>query len=400
MMFNRLCLWVATFTLAAFLSTLPARVAHACLNDRDTLANEANRLPDVLRVITGRFERDPPLYYQMRIDRLTAAAKSRPLTLPEYDDIAVAFDRIGLDDDGLAWMGRKKARLPRLSGADADVQEQWYRYYANTGTLLVHRWARAGADRTHMDEVQEAEEDIGRAIAIKPDAHFGREKYQYKVMQWILDGSPGSLADYLLYMPGDNVPNPKARDEAVTALSGLVVLGNAWESADIFDAISRLLGRSRWDYTERLSALARLRRDEIIDCGGKSLMPDSPTGEALKQRLNNDLEAQITPDDVHDYRKLRAEADRWQSARTAFMMARLQVGSHPDTDPNFWRGYKDSPPPALHNPWDEAIYLALGAPLGIEYFLFWGIVWIILIIAGARGLRRLARRVRNRRVPA
>ncbi len=54
--------------LAAF-ALLAAMPAHACINDRDTLAEEIKGLPDVAQIITGRFERNPPLYHQMRIDR-------------------------------------------------------------------------------------------------------------------------------------------------------------------------------------------------------------------------------------------------------------------------------------------------------------------------------------------
>lgn len=48
--------------------------ALACMNDRDSdsLALQARQLPETLRVITGRFERNSPLYYQMRIARSQA----------------------------------------------------------------------------------------------------------------------------------------------------------------------------------------------------------------------------------------------------------------------------------------------------------------------------------------
>ena len=79
---------------------LHAASAHACLNDRDTLAEEIRGLPDVTAIITGRFERNPPLYYQMRIDRLAREIPARhghetlanPNTLNDCDDMAVALD--------------------------------------------------------------------------------------------------------------------------------------------------------------------------------------------------------------------------------------------------------------------------------------------------------------------
>ena len=46
-------------------------------------ACKAKQLPDVVRVITGRFERNPPLYFQMRASRvLPKNCKLHPERLP------------------------------------------------------------------------------------------------------------------------------------------------------------------------------------------------------------------------------------------------------------------------------------------------------------------------------
>lgn len=52
--------------------------AAACLWDRDTPAEEALGLPEVVAVLTGRFERNPPLYYEMRLARVTLHLQSQP----------------------------------------------------------------------------------------------------------------------------------------------------------------------------------------------------------------------------------------------------------------------------------------------------------------------------------
>jgi hypothetical protein len=46
--------------------------ACACLWDRDTLAMEAEGLPDIINTIAGRFERNPSLFYEMRLQRTAA----------------------------------------------------------------------------------------------------------------------------------------------------------------------------------------------------------------------------------------------------------------------------------------------------------------------------------------
>lgn len=392
---------VRTLVVAAALMALVALPSSACLNDRDTLANEANRYPNVLQTITGRFERNPPLYYQMRIQRVTAELKADPSIVADYDDVGVANDRIGKDDEAIAWMDRKLDLLKKSGDSTADLKEQWYRYYANTGTFWMHRWVRAGADRGRIDAVVHARDLIQHALDIKPDAHFGREKYQLKVMSWVIEGSGRPLADYLRYdMSGSPLPYNR-RMEPVTALCGIVVLGSAWESVDIFDAISTLLYRNSMGGSDgrRLAYLANLRCQELIDTGHGSLVPDRPTGEALKKTLLLSTHGFEDPDgsDVGNYRILRTEADRWQIQRTNYMMLRLKAGDHPDTDAKFWAGFRDDGPPHIANTLDEAIYLAMGKPFGMEFFLFWLLFWLVASIVGWVGAKWVVCRWRRRR---
>src|SRR5262245_59540785 len=107
--------------------------AFACLWDRDTLAHEARGIPDVIQIITGRFERNPPLFYEMRLKRVTEWLKVHPEDLSAYDDAGVACDRLSRDDEAIAWMERKRLCLEQ--SRSAETQEQRYRYYANVGTF-------------------------------------------------------------------------------------------------------------------------------------------------------------------------------------------------------------------------------------------------------------------------
>lgn len=74
------------------------------------------------------------------------------------------------------------------------------------------------------------------------------------------------------------------------------------------------------------------------------------------------------------------------------MTVRMTAGRHPDTDSTFWSGYHDDGPPHLSNPWDEAIYLVLGKPFGIEFLLFWFIAYTTLLIVAWLAVRRWYRR--------
>lgn len=359
----------------ALLLGLPLSVA-ACLWDRDTPAQEAMGMPEVVAVLTGRFARNPPLFYEMRLARVAEHLRGYPDDLAAYDDAGVACDRLGRGDEAVAWMGKKRARLDGLDAAEPSVKEAWYRYHANLGTFLVHRWARDGADRAKIGEVKAARDEIAAALKINPNAHFGREKYQLKALEWIVDppkvegwgGLPNLLGWSFDDIYGEST-TPEEADAAVRGLAGLVVLGNAWESVDIFHALnvalqrdSRGFERGRDGGRNTLAYLAWLRCRELIDAGKGSMLPDAPRGEALKALLRR-------PDFVRTdmllepaFAKLRAEADAWQAARTAFLTKRLKEGRHPDTDPDFWRGYTEPPAPGLpttsvpdaYNAWNTA----------------------------------------------
>ena len=360
--------------LAAMVGALMVCVpSQACLNDRDSdlLEREASGLPDVMRVITGRFERNPPLFYQMRLKRVEAELKRDPQQLALYDDAAVASDRLGKSADALRWIEAKRKLLPPLDAANKAQREQWYRYYANAGTFRAHKWIRDGANRTRINEMKHAASDIARAIEIKPNAHFGREKYQLKAMRWITAPPPlkeggfyslnaEMLPDFLKFNPKDHdytfdvegarkELKKEGLDDAIEGLTGLVVLGNAWESLDVFYALQTPLAIQG---KGSLLALTRLRCLELLDQGKTSLYPKSFTREELMENVAPKRDLKIrsyTPQQMREiYTRLRTEAEEYQTKRTAYMMARLEKGAHPDIEKSFWNEWHDDgPPPAV-----------------------------------------------------
>jgi len=317
-------------------------------------------LPEVVAVLTGRFERNPPLFYEMRLDRVTAHLQSHPDDLAAYDDAGVACDRLGRGDEAIAWMEKKRVQLDRLNGSRPEVTDHLYRYHANLGTFLAHRWVRQGSDRSQIDQVKKARDEIAKALEINPNAHFGREKYQLQALGWIVDppkaaGLP-DLPNLLGLDPSGlgELEDPKVADQAVRGLAGLIVLGNAWESVDVFHALSVALRHDTLGFQKdrnggrnNLAYLAWLRCRELIDAGKGSMLPDAPKGEDLKGLLPRpdfvEGDALLDPAFV----KLRAEADVWQKARTTFMTGRLKEGRHPDSDRDFWKGYTERPAPGM-----------------------------------------------------
>jgi hypothetical protein len=172
--------------------------AVACLWDRDTPAQEARGIPEVVDVLTGRFPRYPSLYYEMRLVRVARHLQSHPDDLTAYDDAGVACDRLAQGDEAISWMAKKKAELEKLDTARPDVKEHQYRYHANLGTFLVHRWASQGADRARIAEVESACDEIAKALEINPDKSADRKSYRISLI--------GALETSIA-----NLPNPRKR---------------------------------------------------------------------------------------------------------------------------------------------------------------------------------------------
>ncbi|RYG70761.1 hypothetical protein EON80_06995 [bacterium] len=339
--------------------------AVACLNDRDSdsLAQQAQKLPETLRVVTGRFERNPPLFYEMRIRRALGELKGNPRQFDLYDDIAVAYDRLHRDDDALRVIEQKRALLSAYNPRDKANKEDWYRYYANAGTFYAHRWLGAGAKKENIGEMKQGRDFIKRAIQIKPNAHFGREKYQLMIMEWLIATREGrnhrSLSQWIQNADDWDVAEVqglKNMSAATEGLNGLIVLGAAWESVDVFEALGASLNRADG---VTLRQLAILRSSELLGKGKKSFVPAIVNDDALfKAQMEKNLQLNEVGVNDHNqaaladlYPKLRQEANQWAEERDSYLMAGLKRGSHPDIDSNFWAGWKPSEPPSLNVLW-------------------------------------------------
>lgn len=341
---------ILIFLLGFCLFASPGR---ACLNDRDSdsLAEEAQDLPDVAQVIVGRFPRNPPLFYQMRIARVQKELTANLRQFNLYDDIAVALDHLGRDDEALAWIEKKRILLPKFDTRNQTLKENWYRYYANDGTFWAHRWLRGGAKRPQIAQMIRARDMIARAIQIKPDAHFGREKYQLLAMNWIVhlpkiqDGNLPTFVNDQEKEQGGKAESREVLAAQAKGLSGIIVLGNAWESVDIFNALKTTLQAQKM---MALAYLAQLRCNELIENGKKSLVDDSDNDLQYLIKKSHFQTSFFEKEEVASaYKTLRAEAEKWQKTRTKYMMTRLQKGRHPDTDKTFWIEYSNSPAPSL-----------------------------------------------------
>ncbi len=162
--------------LAAFVTCLIGQLspapASACYWDNDTLAMETRRFPEATELLSGRFLRHSEGYYRWRVDdrraRLAAAGEGAPdedTRRAWTDDLAVALDKLERHDEAIELLERELARAPDR-----------YETRANLGTFMIH----AG-------RLEEGLVHIRRAIEINPDAHFGREVIQQRLVEYVLE---------------------------------------------------------------------------------------------------------------------------------------------------------------------------------------------------------------------
>src|SRR5688572_30431908 len=138
---------------AGTICVVMANTCLACLWDTDTLQMERLRFPGVLEIITGKFVRHSRAYYEWRIEDRKKRLKTSSDDPALIDDLAVAHAKLGRPDEGIPLLEKVLEQEP-----------QRYETLSNLGTLLFF-----------VGRLDESKQHIRRALAINPDAHFGRE---------------------------------------------------------------------------------------------------------------------------------------------------------------------------------------------------------------------------------
>lgn len=151
-------------------------------------------------VIHERFTKHGPAYYRERDrlarERLRGLAADDPEAFALADDVAVGLERLGRTDEAVATMREKldRQRAKGLEGRDL------YTSYANLGTLLIHgsfKEASAG-DLEARGRFREGIGFIRKSVEVNPEAHFGRERWQAAIAEFLLAAmdEPALLTTY------------------------------------------------------------------------------------------------------------------------------------------------------------------------------------------------------------
>lgn len=151
----------------------------ACLWDRDTLAMEKARFPEAAALIAGNFPRHSKEFYEWRKSKAEEAIKNGAKEPGLYDDLAVAKHKLGDHSGAIETMKSKEKIAPGL-----------YETYSNLGTFYIY-----------TGELDAALKWIDKALAINPNAHFGREVYQRWLVEWVKSGTPSVEDEDSVFMP-------------------------------------------------------------------------------------------------------------------------------------------------------------------------------------------------------
>lgn len=362
--------------------------AHACLWDEDTLAMETRAFPSALELITGRFPRHGEAFYRWRIADRQERVDAGTATLEDLDDIAVALDKIGEPEKAIEVMQTSLAREPDR-----------YRTIANLGTFHIH----AG-------QLEQGREHILRAIKINPDAHFGREKYQAALVQYVLskrkDGrlplpmqpkpaGHGGLSGFAaLAIPEDGgLEDVELRTKdvraAVKGVLGMMRFGNH-ASPVLLEALGDLLlvGEAERDYegaARQLAARAYLRASTQVKGEAREAyrikaedavsMQRSSNPDVMRMRLEEIEEALATEVKQAEalHAKVLADEARW-------------IANGDDPSARFAETYLGKPPaaPAGETPPAEPS----AGPMYVFMWLAGGLLLLAIVVLSTTRRRR------------
>jgi hypothetical protein len=342
----------------------------ACLWDRDTLSMERQRFPGAQELITGNFLRHSREFYQWRVHDREQRLREKPS--PDlYDDLAVAYDKLGVHDKAIAITLQKQKHFPGL-----------YETHANLGTFYIH-----------SGQLELGVKQIEIAISINPDAHFGREEYQKHLVNYLLsrqtDGTtnlplgiersktkaPG-FASYILETQNiANSADAKATElsKATKGVLGMMRFGN-YDSPILLEALGDLLlGQLYPEDAKRLAARAYLKasyqaKDDATREAYRKLAKDSLFRQTVHQDTINELSLEALELKLSDE---LAQAERWSRAVSVDEIKWIREGG--DVEDAFARKYFQDPESAsLPMTWSWSFFV------GALFLTLFGTTFILL----------------------
>lgn len=173
----------------------PSSARYSFLADSVPLAHHVPQYPGGLSfrfamahdVIHERFPRHGREHYERRneqVRRELSEANSDPSRWLLMDDLGAGLDRVGRSDEAVALLRTKLEEQQDRGVSGRDL----YTSFANLGTFLIHaNFRRAMAAETQaVDRFREGVQFIRQSVEVNPEAHFGRERWQAAIAEFLL----------------------------------------------------------------------------------------------------------------------------------------------------------------------------------------------------------------------
>jgi hypothetical protein len=215
-------------------------------------------------VIHERFPKHGPAYYHERDrvvrEKLAALAPDDPAAFPLLDDLAVGMERLGRSNEAAAIMRDKLARQETKGLKGRDL----YTSYANLGTFLIHgSFAPATAgDAGARERFREGVGFIRKSVEVNPEAHFGRERWQAAIAEFLLAAmeAPALLKKYDGI--GDRLDTPF--DQIVSSRQG-TGFGRPYDMVFTEELAYGHDGRGRGSFRDRITKVGAEEGWEGVD---------------------------------------------------------------------------------------------------------------------------------------
>lgn len=249
-------------------------LALACINDVDSRYFETKNFPEIRDLIMGKFPTHGKDWYEWRIRDRTEKIKKDPTNLNLYDDLAIAYEKTGQSDKAIEVLEGQRSQNPHR-----------YETLANLGTVYIH----AGQYQKGVDLLKEG-------MVINPDAHYGREKYQILLVEYLISKYPegkfpfpisteeSSFYHFLAKQPGwpPNYSEAEYKELALAlrGLFGMLRFGNS-DSPILLEEISNLF-KARADIGVKFNLNDAIELNNVFSSMAMDKLKSQKTVDELK----------------------------------------------------------------------------------------------------------------------
>ena len=256
------------------LLTLSGSTALACGWDYETFVAETGSLPCVEAVALVRPPKHSPVLLQRRVDVAELALLLVPSSLAAHDARTNALLHLG--------------KLPlalESAKARAALAPDDYGSRANLGTVL-----------TFTGDLEAALTEVKAVLAKDPQAHFGREKFHARFLEYLLtlpkDATLAAQRDFLGLTPSSSVKD--VPEHALDALLSMLGVYGASENPHLLFALGNVLnaqGEPKLAFAAWKSALERKHP-------GKTLLV--PVMEKINAAAHDAWKKELKPGELRD----------------------------------------------------------------------------------------------------